>query len=61
MCTIAVCNIEFGRVTSFWQQECDEGIPLGGIEPHCPSICLQHSRSASLISVVAEARQAIAG
>lgn len=57
MCMLPTPNIEFGRRTSLWQQECDAGM---FIEPHCCAICLQHSRSASVISA-AELRQAIAG
>ena len=50
-------NIEFGRLTSFSQQECDDGM---FIEPHCCAICLQQSRSASVISA-SGTRHAIAG
>ena len=50
-------NIEFGRLTSFSQQECDEGM---FIEPHCCAICLQQSRSAAVISAPG-IRHAIAG
>lgn len=42
-----VPNIESGRLMSFWQHECDEGM---FIEPHCCAMCLQQSRSASVIS-----------
>ena len=42
-----VPNIESGRLTSFWQHECDEGM---FIEPHCCAMCLQQSRSALVIS-----------
>lgn len=40
---------------TIWQQECDLSMP---IFPHCPAICLQHSRSAT-VSVTVGARQAI--
>lgn len=41
-------NIELGRLISFWQHECDDGMV---IEPHCCAMCLQQCRSASVISV----------
>lgn len=42
-----VPNIELGRLMSFSQHECDDGM---FIEPHCSAMCLQQSRSASVIS-----------
>jgi hypothetical protein len=56
-CLLTTVNIECGRWTSVWQQECEAG---AFIEPQSCVICLQHSRSASVISS-AEATQAIAG
>jgi hypothetical protein len=56
-CAKEARNIGFERLTSFWQQEWDDGM---FIEPHCCAMCLQHSRSASVISAPGE-RQAIAG
>ena len=46
-CAKFVPNIEFGRLISLWQHECDDGICM---EPHCCAMCLQQSRSASVIS-----------
>jgi hypothetical protein len=56
-CAKVAPNIEFARLTSFWQHECDDGM---FIEPHCCAMCLQQSRSASVISAPGM-RQAIAG
>ena len=56
-CTKVAPNIEFGRLTSFLQHECDDGM---FIDPHCCAMCLQQSRSASVISAPGM-RQAIAG
>jgi hypothetical protein len=56
-CADVAANIEFGRLTSFWQHECDDGM---FIDPHCCAMCLQQSRSASVISA-SGMRHAIAG
>ena len=56
-CANVAPNIEFGRLTSFWQHECDEGM---FIDPHCCAMCLQQARSASVISA-SGMRQDIAG
>src|SRR5689334_22939462 len=56
-CAAAACNIGWGCRTSVWQHECEAGI---FIEPQFCAICLQHSRSAVVISTP-NVRQAIAG
>src|SRR5581483_7785855 len=56
-CPAAACNIGWGCRTSVWQHECEAGI---FIEPQFCAICLQHSRSAAVISMP-NVRQAIAG
>lgn len=56
-CANVAPNIESGLLTSFRQHECDDGM---FIEPHCCAMCLQQSRSASVISAPG-IRHAIAG
>src|SRR5579864_6827404 len=46
-CALDVTTIELGGLILFRQHDCDEGM---SIEPHCSAMCLQHSRSASVIS-----------
>src|SRR6185437_4121010 len=53
----STCSIGPACRTSVWQHECDDGM---SIDPHRLTICLQHSRSAALISAPAT-RQAMSG
>ena len=57
ICALAASNIDCGRRTSVRQHECEAGI---SIDPHRCAMCLQHSRSESVISC-AELTHAITG